>query len=243
MSETDELQPKVGDGRPWDGLFSSDEIAAASAGEYGRRVAASGRAALLIIDVVRGFTGYEGETFAQGVERFRQCCGPYAWQAIPPLVELVGLFRRAGWPIIFTRGALDGDQSAIQRAKNSRVPLTEHATRTTANEFLPELVPAASDLVIEKSRPSAFFRTPLLDFLRRERVERLVVTGCTTSGCIRATVNDGFANDVPMLVPHECVFDRFPTSHQVNLFDINAKYADVLSISDLTAEMSARATA
>ncbi len=228
---------------PWDGLFSSAEIAAATAGGYGRRVAATGRPALLIVDVVRGFTGYEAETFAQGIARFRQCCGPYAWTAIPPLVELTGLFRQAGWPIVFTRGAGNADRSTVQLAKNARVATTDQATRSIANEFLPELQPMGADLVIEKPRPSAFFRTPLLDHLRDQRVERLVVTGCTTSGCIRATVNDGFANELAMLVPYECVFDRFPTSHRVNLFDMNAKYADVISVSELISELSPRAAA
>lgn len=243
MKEPDALQPAPAGTPPWDGVFSSEELAAARAGGYGRRVAPAGRTALLIVDVVRGFTGYEGETFAQGVARFRQCCGPYAWRAIPPLVELVRLIRAAAWPVVFTRGSAGSDQSIIQRSKNRRAADTEPATRTIANEFLPELTPAADDLVIEKPRPSAFFRTPLLSFLADHGVERLIVTGCTTSGCIRATVNDGFANDVPMVVPHECVFDRFPTSHRVNLFDMNAKYADVVSVSELIAELSARVAA
>lgn len=77
--------------------------------------------------------------------------------------------------------------------------------------------------MIDKSRPSAFFRTPLLDHLREMHVDSLVIAGATTSGCVRATVNDGFAHDVPMVIPYECVFDRFPTSHRINLFDMNAK--------------------
>lgn len=242
MKEWGQRPPaSTGAATPWDGTFSTEELAAAQAGGYGHRAAATGRPALLIVDVVRGFTGYPGETFAQGVARFRQCCGPHAWQAIPRLVELVRLFRAAGWPIVFTRGS--SAQSPIQRAKNRRAADTGSATRAAANEFLPELAPAAGELVIEKSRPSAFFGTPLLDHLAEHRVQRLVVTGCTTSGCIRATVSDGFAHDIPMVVPHECVFDRFPTSHRVNLFDMNAKYADVVSVSDLIAELGDRVAA
>jgi maleamate amidohydrolase len=224
-------------GLPWDGVFSEDELAIASRGGYGRRVGSRGRPALLIVDVVRGFTGDEGETMAEGLAKYRQCCGPSAWLAIPAIVRLRDRFREAGWPIIFTRAAPESEPSAIQLAKNRRAASTTSSTRALANEFLPELLPSPADVVIEKPRPSAFFGTPLLDILRQQRVGRLIVTGCTTSGCVRATVNDGFANDLPMLVPHEGVFDRFATSHRVNLFDMNAKYADVVSIADLLEEL------
>jgi maleamate amidohydrolase len=74
---------------------------------------------------------------------------------------------------------------------------------------------------------SAFFGTPLVSYLIERGVDTLVVTGCTTSGCVRGTV--GFAYNFRMLVPHECVYDRSQVSHAVNLFDMSEKYADVMS--------------
>ncbi|HEX5451028.1 MAG TPA: isochorismatase family protein, partial [Candidatus Limnocylindrales bacterium] len=201
------------------------------------------RPALLIVDVVRGFTGDRGESLAASVARFRSSCGPYAWASIPRIAELARAARGAGWPIIFTRASSTAPRSPIQVRKNARVASNDPTDREAGNQFLPELAPEPGDLVIEKPRPSAFFGTGLLDELRRRGVDHLVVTGATTSGCVRATVNDGFSNDVPMLIPHECVFDRFPTSHRVELFDINAKYADVISVVDLLEHLGAAAGA
>ena len=80
-----------------------------------------------------------------------------------------------------------------------------------------------------KKHPSAFFGTPLASYLIGLGVDTLVVTGCTTSGCVRGTVVDAFSYNFKCVVPHDAVYDRTPTVHQVNLFDLAQKYADVLS--------------
>ena len=83
-------------------------------------------------------------------------------------------------------------------------------------------------MLLPKKHPSAFFGTPLASYLIERGVDTLVVTGCTTSGCVRGTVVDGFAYNFRVLVPHECVYDRSQVSHAVNLFDMSEKYADVI---------------
>ena len=77
------------------------------------------------------------------------------------------------------------------------------------------------DVLLPKKHPSAFFGTPLASHLIDLRRDTLVVTGCTTSGCVRGTVVDAFAYNFRVLVPDECVYDRSPTSHAVNLFDMS----------------------
>ena len=82
-------------------------------------------------------------------------------------------------------------------------------------------------MLIPKKHPSAFFATPLTSHLIDLGADTLVVTGCTTSGCVRGSVVDAFAFNFRVLVPHDAVYDRSATSHAVNLFDMASKYADV----------------
>ncbi len=94
--------------------------------------------------------------------------------------------------------------------------------------------------MVTKSKPSAFFGTPLASMLTYLGVDTLVVTGMVTSGCVRATVVDAFSHNYRVVVPIECVADRSATSHQVNLFDMDMKYADVLPLADVLAHFGRR---
>jgi nicotinamidase-related amidase len=98
---------------------------------------------------------------------------------------------------------------------------------------VPELAPAASDIVLANPKPSAFFGTQLQAVLNALRADSLIVTGMTTSGCVRATVSDAFMLNHHVVVPLECVADRSQLSHEVELFDMGAKYADVVNVGDL----------
>lgn len=82
--------------------------------------------------------------------------------------------------------------------------------------------------MILKTKPSAFFGTPLLSFLIDLKVDTLMVCGVSTSGCVRATVIDAFSNNLRVQVIEDGCFDRLETSHAINLCDMNAKYADVI---------------
>lgn len=98
------------------------------------------------------------------------------------------------------------------------------------NEILEELGPMEGEVVIRKLRPSAFFGTSLVDMLIFHKVDTLVVTGMTTSGCVRATVVDAFSYNFRVVVPQECSGDRAVVSHKVSLFDMHMKYADVVPL-------------
>ena len=94
------------------------------------------------------------------------------------------------------------------------------------------ITPLPSEVVIQKTKASAFFDTPLARCLRERKIDTLLVTGTTTSGCVRASVVDAFSLGFRCFVVEECTFDRFELSHLVNLFDMNAKYADVISLDE-----------
>jgi len=94
--------------------------------------------------------------------------------------------------------------------------------------------------VITKTKPSAFFGTPLASILTYLGIDTIVLGGMVTSGCVRATVIDAFSHNYRVIVPLECVADRSPTSHEVNLFDIDMKYADVLPLAEVLAHLVRR---
>jgi maleamate amidohydrolase len=99
-------------------------------------------------------------------------------------------------------------------------------------EIIPELAPQPGDHVIRKWRPSAFFRTDFEVFLNSLRIDTLIVSGTSASGCVRATVTDGFMRDIRCMVVREGVADRTPAVMEANLFDLDQKYADVVSLAE-----------
>lgn len=107
------------------------------------------------------------------------------------------------------------------------------------HEIAPECAPGPDDIVFPKPKPSAFYATQLGGMLTYLRVDSVIVTGMTTSGCVRATVNDAFMRNYRVTVPVEAVADRSQLSHWVELFDMGAKYADVVSVDDLLADLAA----
>jgi maleamate amidohydrolase len=98
---------------------------------------------------------------------------------------------------------------------------------------VPELAPRPGELVLEKRFPSGFYGTSLHSYLTACQADTVIVTGNSTSGCVRATAVDAVSAGFRVIVPRQCVADRVPLSHLVNLFDIDAKYGDVMDLEDL----------
>lgn len=100
-------------------------------------------------------------------------------------------------------------------------------------EIHPRIAPAPEDLVVVKNYPSCFFGTSLVSTLVSQKIDTIVLIGCSASGCVRATAIDGIQYGFRVIVPRECVGDRRETPHDANLFDIQAKYGDVLPKSEV----------
>jgi maleamate amidohydrolase len=177
---------------------------------------------LMVIDIIESFVGPDAP-IAEAQQYSRKACGERAWAAIPPVLSLIDEFRARGLPIVFTRG----DPLQTHTGPATRRP---DASRDAAlsNEFIAEAMPAAGDVVVPKIRASAFFGTPLQSFLTKNDHRTVILTGCTTSGCIRATAVDGTSYGFNVLVAEDGVFDRSAISHDVSLIDIDAKYGTVL---------------
>jgi nicotinamidase-related amidase len=175
------------------------------------------RPALLIVDVILGFTD-------------PQCpLGSESDSVVEANRRLLDAFRRKKLPVAFTTVVYrDPGQARVFRDRVPALETLQPGTRWV--EVDPRLEPRADEPVFEKQWASGFFRTGLYEYLRQASVDSLVVTGLTTSGCVRATAVDGLQHDFKVVVPAEAVGDRNSDAHRANLFDLNAKYADVLDL-------------
>lgn len=210
----------------WDDVISLDERKAYEAAGFGKRSGIGTRPALLIIDVQYRTIGTEPKPFWESIKEFPTSCGEVGWKAVSQIEKLLPVFRKNGWPVIYPyvapKEAFDTGRLA------DKVPALM-GVAAKGYEFVPPVAPVAGDILLPKRHPSAFFGTPLTSYLINNAVDTLVVTGCTTSGCVRGSVVDAFAYNYRVVVPHDAVYDRSHTSHLVNLFDMSAKYADVMS--------------
>jgi nicotinamidase-related amidase len=210
---------------PWDGIIpETDVLSFRKDAEFvDRPISAGTKPALVIIDMTRAFvdsaypTGWS-ETGFPAAEANR---------------KLLDAARAAGIPIYFTKAYPYADYLATPAQRG----MWKMGKRAIADVSLPPgdvivdiLTPMAGETVIDKgSKPSGFFGTQLASLLIYEKVDTVIVTGMTTSGCVRATVLDAFQYNFNVIVPQECCADRSQVSHAVSLFDLHMKYADVVS--------------
>ena len=215
--------------RPWDGVISAEEQRAYNAAGFGRSSGLGKRPALLIIDVQYRTVGTTPKPFWKAIKEFPTACGDVGWAAVHHIVRLLDYFRERGWPVLYPY--VSPKQAFDYGRLSDKVP----AIMTVAAkgyEFVAEVAPREKDILLPKKHPSAFFGTPLASYLIEAGADTLVVTGCTTSGCVRGSVVDAFAYNFRVLVPEDAVYDRSTTSHAVNLFDMASKYADVMPTDD-----------
>ena len=217
--------------KPWDGIISAEDQKATFAAGFGRPSSIGKRPALLIIDVQYRTIGTTPKPFWESIKEFPTSCGDVGWNAMHNIALLLAEFRRNGWPVLYPHvapknKATDGGRLAAKVPAIMNIPEKGY-------EFPAEIAPREGDVLLPKKHPSAFFATPLASHLIDLQADTLVVTGCTTSGCVRGSVVDAFAFNFRSLVPHDAVYDRSATSHAVNLFDMASKYADVGSTAEI----------
>ncbi len=218
----------------WDDILTArDKEVFAKAG-FGKRAGFGQRPAVLVIDVNYAFVGDRPEPILKSVERYRHSCGEEGWEGVYRIRELLSAARTKHLPIFYTTAWEESSPLIMGRwqGKNGRSGEDLDDGRCKGTEIVGEISPQEGDILIRKQKPSAFFGTPLISMLNEIRADTVLVTGCTTSGCVRASVIDAFSYNFRVSVVEECVFDRGQASHKINLFDMNAKYADVISLND-----------
>jgi maleamate amidohydrolase len=183
--------------------------------------------ALLIVDYVNGFVDID------------QFGGPMIEEASRHTVPLLELFRSRGLPIAHTRVVFDADGANVNQFALKVKPLQKLTEQATGSQIVPWLTPANGELIVRKQSASAFFNTGLADWLRFKGADTVLVTGCTTSGCVRASVVDSLQHNFRTVVVTDCVADRAIEPHEANLFDMGQKYADLMSRDSLIAQLTA----
>ena len=216
-------------------ILDERDAAVFAAAGYGERAGFGERPVLLVVDVNHNFCGDRPEPILDSITRWRNSCGEAAWAALPHIGTLIRAARRNGIPVIYSTGEdprPDGLNSGRWADKNRRRAEDGEAHPRGVNEIMPAIAPEPDDIVIHKPKPSVFYASPLLSLLVELRADSLVLCGTTTSGCVRATVLDGFSNNYRMSVVAQGTFDRGRISHLVNLFDMDQKYADVVGLEE-----------
>lgn len=197
------------------------------AGVFDRKVGLGARPALILVD------------FAQAY--FDRDCPLYADvdDALEAALSLRATAHAAGLPVILTTvtyqmGGLDGGRFFEKAA-----PLEAFLPGRSTAEFAEGLVPRPDELIIAKQYPSAFFGTSLASTLTAMGCDSVILTGLTTSGCVRATCVDSMSHGFRTTVVAEACGDRHAAPHEANLFDMNAKYADVVAMADIMPGLAA----
>ena len=186
------------------------------------------RPALLVVDFVRAYLT-PGSPLYAGVEGARAAAE-----------RLLGAARRAGIPVFHTNVAYQpgGADGGVFFRKLPVLACFERGRHPELAAFAEGLEPHAGETVVTKQYASAFFGTPLAQMLRERGVDTLLIAGVSTSGCIRATAVDACQHGFVPLVVRDAVGDRHPDPHEANLFDLQAKYAEVIGLEAATAYLS-----
>ena len=185
--------------------------------------------ALVIVDMQNDFVDPDSPS----------TCAPMAQERIPAIRRLLDAAREAGIPVFFTQGLVKPDLSDVGLWKG-RAHRTGQCQieGTRGAEIVPELAPRDGEVVVTKRRPSGFFGTDLRDQLASRGVDTVIVVGASMSGCVRATAVDAFSHDFHTAVVREAVVDRTEDVLERNLFDIDAKYVDAVSLDEALAYLA-----
>lgn len=197
--------------------MTSEDLTENYSRAYSNKVGFGERPALVLIDFAQAYFDRDCDLYA-GVE-----------DALASALRVREAAHAAGIPVILTEvryqpGGIDGGRF-FEKAK----PLKAFVSGQKTGEFAEGLVPRSDEIVVTKQYPSAFFGTSLASTLTAGRIDSVILTGLTTSGCVRASCVDSMSYGFRTSVVREACGDRHPAPHEANLFDMNAKYADVVS--------------
>lgn len=201
----------------WDDILNEADkkmFAKAKMGGSGNRLGK--KPALVIVDMTVGFTD----------SRYR-LGNSDAFPSVEATAQLLQKARGKKLPIFYTIPYAETHPAGIGVWKGGE-PKSEEEI-----QIVDIVAPLDNEIVLQKRKPSAFFGTDLVNLLIYNQVDSLIVTGLTTSGCVRATVVDGFSYNYNIVVPEECAGDRSEISHKASLMDMHMKYADVVKLNEL----------
>jgi maleamate amidohydrolase len=211
----------------WDDVVPPSERWAYK-GDFAKTTSRGQRPALLVVDVRLAFAHEQGAPISTVLDDWLAYWGEEFWANIAHVESLIRMARCASIPVIYSdmrkefqypRPGVAPDLSALGPRERS----------------VASLLPRPGDVVIRKHKPSAFFGTLLLSHLVSLGVDTLIVAGCATSNCVRATVNDASSYDYHVMIVEECTFDRRPTLHKLHMFEMDNRMGEVVSLATVNA--------
>ena len=195
---------------------------------FGERQGAGRRPALLVIDMSLGFTSPDSPLHCELDD------------VVGAIERLLTAARAKELPIVYTSVSYGAGEKAVAKAFIDKIPiLLTLAAGSPFTEIDPRLAPRPDEPVLNKLFASAFFGTPLQSLLAAHGCDSVIVTGASTSGCVRATAVDVLQNGYLLTIPREAVGDRDPAAHAQALYDIDAKYGNVVSLAEALVLISA----
>jgi maleamate amidohydrolase len=220
--------------RIWDDYITDLDRKVYEKAGFGNSAGFGSRPAILIIDVQYRTVGEAREPILDAMDTYPTAVGERGWAAVDKIRELLEAARPKGVPVLYpVVERKDRFDTGRWKDKIPGMDSEEHRIGERGTQIVEEVAPEPGDVVISKRYASAFFGTPLMTYLNDLDVDTLVVTGCTTSGCVRATVVDAFSYAFRVIVPEDAVYDRGEASHAINLFDMSQKYADLLTTDEV----------
>lgn len=220
--------------------LSDKEQKILSQAKMGRRMGFGKKPALLIIDMQVYMMGDKREPILESIKTFPSSCGEMAWDAAENIRLLIDVCHKMNAPVIYSYMALkpDGSDAGPFKMKRDLLLIDNWYIEGTHGAQISHLIaPEPGDFVYCKKRPSAFFGTPLTAYLISHGIDTVIVTGGSTSNCVRASVFDSSSYGYRTIVASDAVCDRMESSHQVNLRDMDRQFADVLSTDEILSEL------
>ncbi len=215
---------EVDDLSRWKGYVGDEELEALRKAGMGKNMGVGEKPAVLVVDM----------TYLYVDPAFPLAAGKGMWHVADAIGRLLTVVRKKRIPVFYVRRnkrtlPVEKGLHARKLASFSSPLLYD----PKADEWPDSIAPTASDIIIEKPKYSPFFETPLRSMLTYCGVDTLIVTGVSTSACVRCAVTDAFQCNIRPIVPEECVGDRSISAHKASLFDIQMKFGDVMRLEEV----------
>ena len=217
----------------WDDLLTPTDRQVIANGGYGKRRGFGERPILMMIDCQYNYIGAD-KPITDQQDEYPGGGGENAWKAVRTIEGLLSAARDRGIPILYTRNVQKRTIRFDSFAGKSTWDHSKTLDDAPGSRIVKEISPGPEDLVLDKSYASAFFGTPLVNYLVSLKIDTMIVTGVSTSGCVRATAVDGVTRGFNVAVVADATADRIGASHKVALLDLWMKYADVVTSNDVT---------
>jgi maleamate amidohydrolase len=222
----------------WESFLTEIDSKVYEKAGFGKSVGFGKRPAVLVIDVQYRTVGEANVPILEAMDTYPTAIGERGWEAVAQIKKIIEAAREQGFPILYP--VVERKNEFDTGRWKDKIPGMVDSSNRIGNrgtEIVEEVKPLPGEMIVSKRYASAFFGTPLMTYLNDLDVDTLIVTGATTSGCVRATVVDAFSYGFRVIVPEDAVYDRGEVSHAVNLFDMKSKYADVISTDETVSKI------